>query len=235
VNLIDLLSATRCLLIDFDGPICSVFAGHPAAAVADELRGVVRRHCGGKLPPAIAELNADPLQIVTAVAGLDNDQLTLEVTGTCRDAEAIAAKSAVPTPGAEDVLHAARYSGRHVVIVSNNSTEAIGAYIRNHGLIHHVDAIVGRFDGMDPRLLKPHPFLLERGLDGMKAPRTEAAFIGDSVTDIEAGRAAGIQTAGYANKPGKGQRLAEAGADIVIDSMYDLANALRHTADRSAP
>ena len=37
-------------------------------------------------------------------------------------------------------------------------------------------------------------------------------FVGDSESDVMAGRAAGIPTIGYANRPGKRQRLAEAGA-----------------------
>jgi HAD superfamily hydrolase (TIGR01509 family) len=233
MNLADLIDESSCLLIDFDGPICSVFAGHPAAAVADKLRTAIRRHCAGELPPAIAELTADPLQILAAVARLEDQHLTYEVTQACRDAEIIAAKSAVPTPGAADVLQAARASGRQVAIVSNNATEAISAYLQNQELIRYVEGVAARFDGMDFRLLKPHPFLLERGLTATGAARDVTAFIGDSITDIEAGRAAGIPTIGYANKPGKRKRLTDAGADIVIDSMHDLANAL-HTAAKPA-
>ena len=33
-----ILARTRYLLIDFDGPICSIFAGLPAPQVADQLR-----------------------------------------------------------------------------------------------------------------------------------------------------------------------------------------------------
>ncbi|SDT73612.1 HAD family hydrolase [Actinoplanes derwentensis] len=233
MNLADLIDESSCLLIDFDGPICVVFAGRPAAAVADELRTVIRRYFAGELPSAIAELTADPLQILTAVARLQDQHLTHEVTQACRDAEVAAVESAVPTPGAAEVLQAAHASGRQVAIVSNNATDAISAYLQNHDLIRYAEGITARFDGMDPRLLKPHPFLLERGLTATGAARNGTAFIGDSVTDIEAGRAAGIPTIGYANKPGKHQRLTDAGADVVIDSMHDLANAL-HTAANPA-
>ena len=37
-NLAALLQRTRAILFDFDGPICSVFAGQPAPTVARELR-----------------------------------------------------------------------------------------------------------------------------------------------------------------------------------------------------
>lgn len=47
--LVEILRRTRALLIDFDGPICSVFAYYSAAAVADGLRRVVAAH-GAELP-----------------------------------------------------------------------------------------------------------------------------------------------------------------------------------------
>lgn len=37
-DLATLLASVRCVLLDFDGPICSVFAGTPAAVVAERLR-----------------------------------------------------------------------------------------------------------------------------------------------------------------------------------------------------
>jgi phosphoglycolate phosphatase len=62
------------------------------------------------------------------------------------------------------------------------------------------------------------------------AQPASAVFIGDSVTDIEAGQAASTPTIGYANKPGKHQRLTAAGADAVIDTMRSLAQALQSVA-----
>lgn len=232
MTLTDLIAKNRTLLIDFDGPICSVFAGHPAAAVADELRAVIRHRLGGELPPAIAELKADPLQILTAVASLDDEQLTHEVADACRDAETAAVATAAPTPGAEGVFRVARGTGRRTVIVSNNATDAIAAYLRKHGLLDLVDGIAARYDGMDPRLLKPNPFLLKRGLATADTTPGTTAFIGDSVTDIEAGQAAGTPTIGYANKPGKHQRLTDVGADLVIDSMHTLTEVLRSATAR---
>ncbi|GGN26583.1 phosphoglycolate phosphatase [Actinoplanes campanulatus] len=231
---VDLVGSTRCLLIDFDGPICSVFAGYPAAAVADELRAVIRQRCGGHLPPAVAQLSSDPLRILAEVAAGGDDRLTREIADTCRDAEVNAVASATATPGAEDVLRAAQATGRQVVIVSNNATAAIDAYLKCHDLTRYITAVSARFDGMNPQLLKPHPFLLEAGLTPTNTEPAEAVFIGDSVTDIEAGRTAGIRTIGYANKPGKHQRLTNAGADLVIDSMVTLAEAVQQTPARQA-
>jgi hypothetical protein len=47
-----IVSRTRHLLLDFDGPICSIFAGLPAATVADRLRKLFSYHT--QLPDDIA-------------------------------------------------------------------------------------------------------------------------------------------------------------------------------------
>ncbi|GIF09514.1 HAD family hydrolase [Actinoplanes siamensis] len=228
MNLTDLLTNADCLLIDFDGPICSVFAGYPARTIAEEMRALAQQLGGADLAQPFTDLPFDPLEILVAVAAVADENLLREVSDACRDAEVKAVASATPTRGAADVLRAAHAAGRSVAIVSNNSGEAIEAYLHQHDLLRCIDGIAARYDGMDPRLLKPNPYLVERGPTTARASRDTAIFIGDSVTDIEAGQAAHIPTVGYANKPGKHQRLTDAGADVVIDSMHAIAKAL-HT------
>jgi phosphoglycolate phosphatase len=211
----------RCLLIDFDGPICSVFAGRPASAVAAELRAVIG--------PGFDGVN-DPLRLLVEVAALGDDRLTREVADACRDAEVAAVRSAAPTPGADEAMRSARATGHLVAIVSNNAADAVESYLRDHDLLRYIDGLAARVDGLNPRLLKPNPFLLERGLTAAGGDKAAAVFVGDSVTDVEAGRAAGIPTIGYANKPGKRDRLTGAGADLVIETMGALSGVLREWA-----
>jgi phosphoglycolate phosphatase len=227
MTLADLVSRARCLLIDFDGPVCAVFAGHSAAVVATHLHDVIRARLHGELPPGIAELTANPLQILGQVDALGDEELTRAVADACRDAETAAIAAGRPTPGAEDLLRVAHDTGRRVAIVSNNASVAVETYLRSHNLIRYIDGLAARVDGMPPRLLKPHPFLIERGLTAVHAQPADAVFIGDSVTDIEAGRAAGTPIIGYANKPGKRQRLVDAGADVVIEAIQPLVRALQ--------
>jgi hypothetical protein len=44
VSLADVLGRSEVVLVDFDGPICSVFAGYPPAAVADAMRDAIADH-----------------------------------------------------------------------------------------------------------------------------------------------------------------------------------------------
>jgi phosphoglycolate phosphatase-like HAD superfamily hydrolase len=50
-------------------------------------------------------------------------------------------------------------------------------------------------------------------------------MIGDSVTDIQAAKAAGTKVIAYANKPGKRERFAAHQPDALIDSMTVLFEA----------
>ncbi|MFB9834735.1 HAD family hydrolase, partial [Actinoallomurus acaciae] len=91
-------------------------------------------------------------------------------------------------------------------------------------------AIVGRTDP-DPRLLKPHPELINRAVKGVTADPAECVLIGDSLSDIEGARNAGTFSIGYANKPGKHERFITAGADAIISDMAEL---LPHLSEHQA-
>jgi phosphoglycolate phosphatase len=67
--------------------------------------------------------------------------------------------------------------------------------------------------------MKPSPELLLTTLRVARAAPAESIFIGDAVRDIEAAHAAGMSAIGYANKPGKAEVLAEAGAVSIVTMM----------------
>ena len=122
------LNAIRYLLLDFDGPICSVFAGFPAAQVAEQLRARLRDHTS----PNWMAGSVDPHEILRASAEFGSE------VAECahRELSALelqAVKSAVPTPYAEDVILGARTAGAKVAVVSNNAETAVIAYLFSHG------------------------------------------------------------------------------------------------------
>ena len=60
-----IVSRTRHLLLDFDGPICSIFAGLPAATIADRLRKIFGDHAS--MPDDVAR-TADPFEVFAYAA-----------------------------------------------------------------------------------------------------------------------------------------------------------------------
>jgi HAD superfamily hydrolase (TIGR01509 family) len=222
-EVIEALGKSGPILVDFDGPVCSVFAGYPADLIAEGLRSLLAEQAV-PVPPEIAS-QPDPLEVLRWVAGLGSTALTGDVETALSRAELRAVDSATPTPHGREVIVAATQAGRQVAVVSNNSQPAVARYLTQHRLRGHVNAIVGR-DRTDPRNMKPSPEPIRRALAALGAEPTSALLIGDSVADIESAHQAGVRVVGLANKPGKVAQLATAGASVVVSSMADVALAL---------
>ncbi|MDT0307014.1 HAD hydrolase-like protein [Streptomyces sp. DSM 44917] len=218
--LADSLSGVRLVLVDFDGPFCSVFAGIPADEVSARLRQQLSG-AGHPLSPAW-EAEPDPLALLSRIAG-DAPALVPEADKLLTELETEAAGLARPNEDVERVLEACAHTGRSVAVVSNNSGASIRAYLAQHALTSRVAQVYGRVPG-DPASMKPSPRLL---LDAMgDVPPAACVFLGDAVRDVEAGHAAGVATIGYANKERKKRSLADAGAVAVVTSLLPVADAL---------
>lgn len=211
------LERSRAVLFDFDGPICSVFAGRPAPTVARELNEQLAR-TGVELP-----WTDDPLEVLRLAAPL-GPRVLVEIEDMLVAAERSAALTAAPTPGGEESIAACIASGRLAAIVSNNSAAAVLTYLAARGISSPAaDLVVGRVHAK-PHLMKPHPAPVHAVLAALGIEPGDAVLIGDTVTDVEAAAAAGVPCIAYANKPGKREKLARAA--VVIDDMRVLAQQL---------
>jgi len=221
--LLDILTPAHHLLLDFDGPICDVYDGLPAATVAERLRKLFSDQ-SSPLPDNVAS-SEDPLEVF-AYAATIGPELAARVEAELTGLEETAVATAKPAAYVHEVVTSARESGRSVAVVSNNSERAVNSYLTQHGLDDRIDLVVAR-TSHNAALLKPSPHLIEKALAALGAEPAVCAFVGDSTTDIEAARLVGVPSIGYANRPGKHALLAEAGADTVVSSLADLVLVLR--------
>jgi phosphoglycolate phosphatase len=218
-----ILAQARCLLIDFDGPICDIYAGLADATVADRLRKTIAGQ--GVVMPGEITSSHDPIAVFDYAATVSPALGELvEAEMTAHEVEAVA--TARPVPYVHEVVTSARDTGHRIAVVSNNSESAVRAYLDQHGLADRVDLISAR-TSPDPALLKPSPHLLQQAITGLDASPDECVIIGDSVTDVQAARTAGIRSIGYANKPGKRDSFTAEHASAIIDSLADLVLPLR--------
>jgi beta-phosphoglucomutase-like phosphatase (HAD superfamily) len=218
-----LLRRTGPVLLDFDGPVCGIFAGGRNAAIASRLREVLAGHgvsVGGELAD-----DPDPLNVLRYTAHVA-PRLLSAVEEALIDEEVTAASVATPTPHAHEAIRACDAAGRTVVIVSNNSPAAIRAFIERHQLADYVRAVVGRAHAR-PDLMKPHPDPVHRALGILDMAPDACVLVGDSDTDVQVALATGVHPIGYAKRPERRSQLAEAGAEVVIDSMETFAAAVR--------
>lgn len=228
-ELAELLRTIRHLMLDFDGPVCHVFAGRPAPGVADRLRALIAAE--QEVPAELAE-ESDPLGFYRYTPQL-SPELAARVTERLRAEEVEAATTAELTPGVVDAMRACKRTGRVVTVVSNNTPEAVETFLAKHDLSKYIEHVAGRSNA-DPALMKPSPYLLQRAADAVETRLFASALVGDSDTDIEAAHATGMTAIGYANKPGKAERFAELSAEAIITDMYELAAAVLETEPSAA-
>ncbi|GAA1562481.1 HAD family hydrolase [Kribbella sancticallisti] len=221
-SLAEILRNADVVLFDFDGPICSVFDGYPAPQITTDLRALAG-HVRPELADALDKATG-PHDLLLVAA--DEPELAARLELALQRAEMTAIESARPTPGAAESLAACNESGKPAAIVSNNYADAVVSYLAHAGLSGRIAHIEGR-DPADPMLMKPSPYLIKNAARALSVHTGACVFIGDQTSDMEAGRAAGALTIGYANKPGKADALALAGADVVIETMTELAAAIR--------
>lgn len=218
-----LVGEVGALLLDFDGPVCSIFAGFPASQVAAELVDVLRRR-GVDVPPDLAS-EPDPLEVLRRTGATSDQGVTQAVEDALCAAERRAVETAEPTPYGREVIVAARQAGLSVAVVSNNSAGAVSAYLAAHRLAGHIWPVVGRAYA-DPARMKPDPIPILQAVDALGESPKRCVLVGDSLSDIEGARAAGVRVIGYANRRPKVEVFSSAGANAVITSMGELAKAL---------
>ncbi|WP_229886972.1 HAD family hydrolase [Streptomyces subrutilus] len=218
-----MLSASRGVLFDFDGPICDVFRGLPAPGVAQELAELVAQrapHLGERVRGT-----DDPMEVHrisreggAVLLGVVEDALTV--------AELRAVKVAgAPVEGAAQALHAAHVAKRRIAVVSNNSAACVIEFLAINGLTDLVAEVIGR-PSLRPDLMKPAPHPVLAAANALGVEPAEAVLVGDAVTDVEAAKAAGARSIGFANKLPKWSALADAGADVIVSDMQAVADSL---------
>jgi HAD superfamily hydrolase (TIGR01549 family) len=213
-----ILTSTRAVLFDFDGPLCHVFAGLPAARIARELAGLLDGNV----------ITDDPLEVLS-LATRSGPSMVKRVEDALIASEVAAIESAQATPGGIESVLACLEKCLPVGIVSNNSALAITGFLKQWKLEGRVHPLVGR-TYLHPELMKPNTQPLEKALRELGRKPSEVVYIGDSDTDIEVAAAVGVPCIGYANKPGKRERFAAAGV-TVIETMRDVAAAVEHAAE----
>jgi beta-phosphoglucomutase-like phosphatase (HAD superfamily) len=198
-----LLARASCLLLDFDGPMCRLFANSSPRLIA----GAMRAHLAGRgveiTDPAYADSD-DPHWIIRAPIA---PSAARELEEILADSEEQAAVSATGTRHADDFVRGMAGRGVRLAVTTNNAPAAVHAYLDRHGLGGYFEKRVYGRSAHDPQLMKPHPDCLQRALADLRVTAGECLMIGDSLADADAAVAAGIPFLGYAASPRKVPRL----------------------------
>jgi len=104
---------------------------------------------------------------------------------------------------------------RYKTAIATNRSDTMGAVLLEHGLVGYFDLVVSVLDVKRP---KPHPDPLIKILNHFGIKPSHALFIGDSIVDEQAAKAAGIPLVSYQNR--------SLSAQYHIDSLKDLEKLL---------
>ncbi|MGA5417292.1 HAD family hydrolase [Streptomyces pseudogriseolus] len=228
-DLRNLIEGARVVLWDFDGPVCRLFAGHSAERVA---RDLVEWLEGQGLHGLLAESERESLDPHAVLRAVDRrhpgSDLVAELEERLTQEELKAAASARPTPYADPLVRTWTAVGARLAITTNNSPRVVKEYLTSRGLLAcFAPHIYGRTQEL--RHLKPHPHCVHRALNATGAAPSTALMIGDTPSDYQAARAAGVPFLGYARNERKNKVLRDAGAETIVDSLEPVLKLVRES------
>lgn len=209
----------RAFLFDFDGLILDT----EFAARAGWER-LYREH-GHELPTdlwatLVGTTHApwDPMQHLEELVG---EPLERDALNERRYAHEIALIEAEELrPGIAEYLAAARRQGLKRAIVSSASRAWVDMHLERLEEAAGWDAICTA--DRDPARAKPAPVLYLEALEQLGVAAEEAVAFEDSPNGVLAAKAAGVFCVAIPNEVTRELGLAEAGADLVLDSLADL-------------
>ncbi|MGO4646210.1 sigma-70 family RNA polymerase sigma factor [Nocardia sp. 2YAB30] len=225
------LDATGYVLLDFDGPVATLFTHPRAAEVCGLLREILTRE-GLEIPPDVAE-TSDCL-VVLRFAATVSPELARRVEKKLTELEKIAARSAdEPTPGCVKLLEELKLERIPVVIVGKSSKWAISDYLAIHGLQDlATGGVLGRVGSNVAALEMATQLRMGRLVVGLHRSFPEPGLfvmIGDSQSDNAAAKAFGARSILYADEPRKVEEFVLANPDAVVTDMHHIAQSVSET------
>jgi phosphoglycolate phosphatase len=161
---------------------------------------------------------------VASLCSTDVDRaanLAITAAQAIMDVEMEAATRVRPYPGVQGFLQALGQAGHKLGIVTRNCRRATELVLERFPL--PFDVLLTRDE---VRYVKPDPRHLLQALQAMGATGTAVLMCGDHPMDIAVGKAIGAYTAAVRTDMIDLERLLQAGPDIVLERVTDLADHL---------
>lgn len=206
----DLLRSAEAFLLDFDGPVADLMPPPVNAEAAGRAREALDVDA---LPQRVA--TTDDHLAVLRFAAEKHPQLLVTVERACAQVETEAARSAQPSVHAADLLAFAAQRGVPVALVSNNAEDAVRQFFAVQRWTGRVAAFSCR-TAENVTSMKPDPSMLLVACENLGIDPARAVFVGDSVSDVLAGKACGMPVIGLAKHDQRAADLREAGAMAVV-------------------
>lgn len=126
-----------------------------------------------------------------------------------------------PYPGATETLQRLRAAGVQVACVTNKETRHTQTLLRCHGWTQAFDLVIGG-DTLPQK--KPHASVLQHAARHCGVALAEVAHVGDSATDVNAARNAGVAAWAVPWGYNAGQPILSAGPDRLFHTLPAVAD-----------
>lgn len=219
----ELLEHARCLLLDFDGPVCHLFHTRSAMGIATLLRTRLAERGAPVTDPDLLR-SSDPHAILRAAPW---PELAAELEILLAEEEELAALGAESTEYADEFIQAVADSGRLLAMTTNNAPGAVRTYLKERRLDGCFgERIFGR-DPVHPALMKPDPHCLRTAYTSLGIRPRDCLMIGDSAADERAADAAGVPFLGYLRVGDGAHRFGAGYRGPLVHGMKQLESAAR--------
>ena len=159
--------------------------------------------------------------------GLDDKMVTL-IDWTSRHRK-LPQKKYLLIPGVDILLE--RLKGRYpMAIISAREEKSTLRFLNQFDLLKYFDVVV---TGLSTIHTKPYPHPILFAAQKMGVKPEECLMIGDTTVDMRAGKAADAQTVGVLCGFGEKDELLKMGADLILNSTNELADAISIELPRS--
>ncbi|WP_195701339.1 HAD hydrolase-like protein [Companilactobacillus futsaii] len=128
-------------------------------------------------------------------------------------------------PGMKDMLQQLKDAGYNLYISSVKTESMLKILIPHLGLDDYFEGFYGQSEDGFSRNTKPA--ILKYGLDDSKSAAEDSIMIGDRMTDMQGGVQNNVHTLGITYGFGDHKELAESGADLIVEHVDDIPNAVK--------
>lgn len=122
-------------------------------------------------------------------------------------------------PGVIETLNYFKQEGVAMACITNKKSEFTRPLLKFLNLNHFFDVVLS---GDDCVARKPDPAPLLHVMRELSVSTEQTLMVGDSVTDVKTGRAAGVMVAAVSYGYNHGENIVKAGPDWVIDSLTEI-------------
>ncbi len=170
-----------------------------------------------------------PMHRIHPLIGMGGDRLVRELVGRDVEGAGDAHKEEYDAlgsdlrllPGGRDLVRAVREAGARPVLATSSPPEALEPARRLLDAEEWLDDVTSADDVEEP---KPSPDIFATALDRAGIPPERAVAVGDTIWDVQSGRAAGVAVIGLLSGGWRGSELVGAGAAEVYEDAAALAD-----------